>query len=305
MAGLPHRHSLVLERSTFQHYYYCVLYDISLDLPVKEIAAQVVPNNDSDIVERLRSANCRVAPHMLHVYKEPLETKFGYVCFFVHQAPHSSTDADDLHRLVYEWIAVDLRSQLAKVHCKVQLAQPPECYSSELFLKAFRLKCPLLDPMLAPDTCKLETFVLTRVRFFQHRDNTTINQLNAIHCNKEMTAASAGCCGAEAVTDKEERAPGEEGELGIGAHNGTCTLHEHVWKCVGTFLIATLTPKDLLWLKKQISSFPPVLITNGDIGTARCDESELAQFFETSLAPLFTVENTEGAADGITVNSKA
>ncbi|CBZ36852.1 hypothetical protein, conserved [Leishmania donovani] len=305
MAASSHQHSLVLERSTCQHYYHCVLYDISFDLPLREIAAQVVPSNDSDIVQRLTSVDCRVVPHQLHVYKEPLEKKFGYVSFFVHQAPHSSTAADDVHRLVREWVAVDLASQLAAVQCKVQLAQPPECHSSEPFLNALRLQCPLLDPKLAPDTKKLETFVLTRVRFGQRCDNASINQLNAMHCDNARAAASAGSGGAETEMCTDDRVTATEGELDVGAHSATRTLHEHVWKCVGTFSIAALSPKELVWLKKQLPSFPPLRITNGDIDTAHCDEAKLAQFFGTSLAPLFTVDEVTGAAAVNTVNLEA
>ncbi|CAG9580159.1 conserved hypothetical protein [Leishmania major strain Friedlin] len=305
MAAPSHQHSLVLERSTCHHYYHCVLYDILFDLPVREIAAQVVPCKDSNIVQRLTSADCRVVPHQLHVYKEPLEKKFGYVSFFVHRAPHSSTAADDVHRLVCEWVAVDLASQLATVQCKVQLAQPPECHSSEPFLNAFRLKCPLLDPTLAADTKKLETFVLTRVRFGQHCGNASVNQLNAVHCDDAKSAASAGSCGTETEMCTDDGLTATEGELDAGARSATRTLHEHVWKCVGTFLIASLSPKELVWLKKQLPSFPPLRIANGDMDTAYCDEAKLAQFFETSLAPLFTVDEVVEAAALNTVNSEA
>ncbi|CBZ29503.1 conserved hypothetical protein [Leishmania mexicana MHOM/GT/2001/U1103] len=304
MTAPSHHHSLVLERSTCQHYYHCVLYDILFDLTVQEIAAQVVPSKDSDIVQRLTSADCRVVPHQLHVYKEPLEKKFGYVSFFVHQAPHSSTDADDVHRLVCEWIAVDLASQLATVQCKVKLAQPPECHSSEPFLNAFRLKCPLLDPRLTADR-KLETFVLARVHFGQHCDSASINQLHVMHGENAKVAASAGSCGAETEMCTDDGSTNTEGELDIGAHSVARTVHEHAWKCVGTFSIAALSSKELVWLKKQLPSFPPLRITNGDMDTAHCEEAKLAQFFETSLAPLFTVEEVAGVADENTVNSAA
>ncbi|KAG5494658.1 hypothetical protein JIQ42_02273 [Leishmania sp. Namibia] len=290
MASPSHHHSLALDRSTCLHYYHCVLHDISLHLPVREIAAQVVPKKDSDVIQRLASADCRVVPHQLHVYKEPLEKKFGYVSFFVHQAPHSTMDADEIHRLVREWIDADLTSQLAEVECKVQLAQPPECYSSEPFLDAFRLKCPLLDPSQAHNTKRLETFVLTRVQFSQKCDNASINQLNAIHCNGAQATASAATGADELVGSMDDGLTGVEGDVESGGQRAALTLHEHVWKCVGTFAVSSLSPKELIWLKKQLPTFPALLITNGDINTTHCDKAKLSQFFEASLAPLLTVE---------------
>ncbi|KAG5470515.1 hypothetical protein LSCM1_01759 [Leishmania martiniquensis] len=293
MSSPMHHHSLVADQSTCLHYYHCVLHDISLHLPVGEIAAQVLPKKDSDVVQRLASAGCRIVPHQLHVYKEPLERKFGYVSFFVHQAPHSAMDADDVHHLVREWIDVDLTSQLAAVECKVQLAQPPECYSSEPFLDAFRLKCPLLDPSQTLDTKKLETFVLSRVRFGQSCGNASINQLNAIHCSSAKVSACPAVGADESGSSVDDGLTGVVGELDNSGQRAARTLHEHVWKCVGTFSIDSLSPKELIWLKKQLPTFPPLLITNGDIDTTHCDKGKLAQFFEASLAPLLTVEEAK------------
>ncbi|KAG5496175.1 hypothetical protein JKF63_02476 [Porcisia hertigi] len=290
MATLAPHHSLALDQSICHHYYHCVLYDVPFDLPVSEIAAYVVPKKDSDVVQGLSSAGCRVVPHQLHVYKEPLDRKFGYVSFFIHQAPHSATDADDAHRLVCQWIDIDLASQLAMVQCKVRLAQPPECHSSEPFLDALRLKCPLLDPTLVADTKKLETFVLTRVSFDQHRENVQLNELDATHRKSIKDAAEAASCGAEKIIDPGDDLAARKAEVDRDAHSASRVWRRHEWSRVGTFSVTSLSPKELVWLKKQLPGFPQLLITNDDMETTHCDTAMLVRFFSSSLAPLFTVE---------------
>ncbi|CAM42925.1 conserved hypothetical protein [Leishmania braziliensis MHOM/BR/75/M2904] len=304
MDASAQHHSLELDQVTCPHYYHCVLHDVPFHLPVREIAARVVPNKDSDLVQRLAGAGCRIVPHQLHMYKEPLEKKFGYVSFFIRQELHSTTDADYVHRLVCEWIAVDLASQLATTQCKVQLSQPPECHSSESFLNTFRRRCPLLDPKLVSDPMKLETFILTRVRFAQHRGNASINELNAMHCDSAKVATSVDRRGTETGSSMNGGLTGTESETDSGVHSATRTRDEHVWKCVGTFSIAALSSKEIVWLKKQIPSFSPLLITNGDDNTTHCDEVKLAQFFEASLTPLFTVEKVKREAGVATVSSE-
>lgn len=295
MANPQHHrhHSLALDHSTALHHYHCVLYDIPFEVPVSGIAQHVVPKKESDTVRRLAEAGCRVVPHQLHIYKEPLDSKFGYVSFFVHQVPSSTTDADEVHRLVMTWIDLDLATQLSSVDCKVLLAQPPECHSSEPFLEAFRQQCPLLDPTLSPDTKKLETYVLSRVRFGEQRSNASINELNEAHCRgAKESSRSATDAPAGAASCSEDGLIGTEGETDCCAHACCRTVHEHVWKCVGSFNVATLTPKELVWLKKQLSTFPPLLITNSDMNSTHCDETKLIKFFEDGLAPLFTVRES-------------
>ncbi|KAK7199719.1 hypothetical protein NESM_000017900 [Novymonas esmeraldas] len=280
-----HHHSLELDRSMSLHYYHCVLHGVPFQLPVSELATHVVPQKASGVVQRLASVGCRVVPHQLHVYKEPLETKFGYVSFFVHLAPHTEADTAAIHALVCEWIRTDLASQLATAQCMVQLAQPPECHSSEPFLDAFRLLCPLLDPSNAADTKKLETFVLARVSFADHGGNETINELNVEHCTRAGGAAPA----ASGASSAEDVTASASSDSGCPSPEASRTLRDHVWQSVGTFSVNSLSPKELVWLKKQLPSFPPLLITNGDAATTRCDTAKLADFFTTALAPLFTV----------------
>lgn len=283
--------SLTLDKALCAHYYHCVVYDIPFHTPVSEIAPHVAPRSDSDAVKQLTAAGCRVVPHQLHVYKEPLDAKFGYVSFFIHQLPNSSASAAEVHQLVVRWIDLDLTSQLEVVKCKVQLAQPPECHSSEPFLLAMEEKCPLLDPSTNTDTKRLETFVLTRVRFGTLQENASINE--AAEAQRRGAASSSST---RAEEDEAGGKSGDEGEnsneLCHHSHHAHC-CRDHVWKCVGTFAVDTLSAKELLWLKKQLPSFPPLLITDGNMASAHCDAARLKDYFKTSLAPLITVADDE------------
>lgn len=275
------QHSLDLDKSLCSHYYHCVLSDIPLHTPVADIAPHVVPQHDSDVVKKLTLAGCRVVPHQLHVYKEPLETKFGYVSFFIHQLPKSTATAAEIHQLVLEWIDLDLASQLQTVKCKVQLAQPPECHSSEPFLSALQETCPLLDPGTNSDTKRLETFLLTHVTFSKSCANASINDVSEAE--------------RKGVASPSSKATDTNGKAAEEAEDGTSplphhTIKDHMWKCVGTFAPSSLSPKKLLWLKKQIPSFPPLLITDNNLATTHCDDAKLREFFAVQLAPLITLE---------------
>lgn len=280
--------SLNLDKSLCSHYYHCVLFDIPFHTAVAEIAPHVVPKHESDTVKKLTLAGCRVVPHQLHIYKEPLDAKFGYVSFFVHQLPQSTASASEIHQLVLEWIDLDLASQLESVKCKVQLAQPPECHSSEPFLNALQEKCPLLDPGTNQDTKRLETFLLTRVRFGDLGENASINEVS--ETQRKIAASSSVKC------ENEFSGAPERGEADLdedGCPLASHTIKEHVWRCVGTFSPASLTAKELVWLKKQLPAFPPLLITDNNITTTHCDDAKLRQFFTSNLAPLITLEEDE------------
>ncbi|KPA84643.1 hypothetical protein ABB37_01161 [Leptomonas pyrrhocoris] len=281
------QHSLNLDKSLYSHYYHCVLSDIPFHTAVAEIAPHVVPKPESDVVRKLTAAGCRIVPHQLHVYKEPLDAKFGYVSFFIHQLPKSTASAAEIHQLMLEWIDIDLATQLQSVKCKVQLAQPPECHSSEPFLNALQEKCPLLDPGTNTDTKRLETFLLTRVRFGDLCENASINDV--CEAQRKSTASPS------TTEEDEQRKAQEEREEKDAEENGGYlpprhSVREHVWKCVGTFSPSSLSPKELVWLKKQLPSFPPLLITDNNMASAHCDDAKLKQFFTANLAPLIAVE---------------
>ncbi|KPI90850.1 hypothetical protein ABL78_0083 [Leptomonas seymouri] len=282
-------HSLDLDKSLCSHYYHCVLSNIPFHTPLADIAPHVVPRLESDTVKKLTAIGCRVVPHQLHVYKEPLDTKFGYVSFFIHQVPNSTASAAETHLLILEWVDLDLTSQLQSVKCKVQLAQPPECHSSEPFLEVLRQECPLLDPGKNLDTKRLETFLLTHVRFGELRENAWINERGGA---KRRSAASSSTMKDEEECLMQEEVEGEAEEVGCTMSSRHMT-NERVWKPVARFSISSLSPKELVWLKRQLPSFPPLLITDNNIATAHCDAEKLKQFFAVNLAPLIELVDEE------------
>ncbi|ORC88378.1 uncharacterized protein TM35_000172500 [Trypanosoma theileri] len=246
------------------HYIHCVLSNVPLQLSVSELGPKVVPDPNSAIVMQMDSIGFRVIPHRLHIYKEPLSTKFGFVTFFIAQAPSpaSSVERDTemiatpakVHELATTWVRQDLTKQLASIGVKVQLGQPLKCYSSVPFLRALNEKCSFLDAEIVKDTKKLETFLLTKMAF----DDESINNKK----NKKKHV---------------EKSPSKD--------NNT----EESWNTVGSLHVSSLNSRELLWLSQQNRRFPPILVTNDDFAHATCDQSALRSFLENTLNPIVEV----------------
>ncbi|KAH9578874.1 hypothetical protein LSM04_006535 [Trypanosoma melophagium] len=250
------------------HYIHCVLFNVPMELSVSEIAPMVVPDPNSEIVKEMESIGCHIIPHRLHIYKEPLSTKFGFVTFFIRQTcppPPSSLSSSSMegesksiitpekvHHLATTWVHHDLTRQLASLNVKVQLGQPPECYSSVPFLRALNQQCSFLDSKTVKDTKKLETFLLTKVKFGDELINS--------HKNNNNIEESSGNDNAEAS-----------------------------WNTVGLFPMSSLSSRELLWLSRQQRNFPPILVTNNDFANATCDKKALQSFLEDTLNPIVEV----------------
>ncbi|CCW70610.1 unnamed protein product [Phytomonas sp. Hart1] len=58
---------------------------------------------------------------------------------------------------------------------------------------------------------------------------------------------------------------------------------------VATFSVSCLAPKEIVWLKRTLLKFPPILVTNGDLSTTRVDPKQLLDFFHQALGPLIRV----------------
>lgn len=260
-------HSLDLNKATCDHYYHCIIYDVPFTLPVSQIAEHVSPQPQSSNVRELAMHGGRIVPHQLHLYKENMNTKFGYVSYFVHHGSHVNVDNGLVHRLVLQWIEQDLTPQLLLVNCHAKLGQPTECHSSEPFLAAFNRLCPILNPETCIDSRKMETFLLSRVEF-----------------NKAVSNASLWCCYGSTSELKGNETGREE-----AADRANAPTPE--WQPVGTVAWKSLRPKELIWLKKELKNFPPLLVTAGDMNTTTVDGVAMYTFLERTLRPLFTPEN--------------
>ncbi|KAF5223230.1 hypothetical protein ECC02_003770 [Trypanosoma cruzi] len=244
--------SLNFNAETAIHYIHCVLSDVPMTLALSEVAPMVVPSPESPIVKELEAIGCRIVPHQLNMFKEPLERKFGFVNFFIHESSRAESQGK-VHELVLRWISQELADQLASVNVSVTLGQPNECYSAVPFLRALHEECSFLDASKVRDSKKLETFLLSKIHFDDAGSN--------LHKNNGVDGVDA-----------------EEKKRGDGAR-----------RAVGSFRISSLGWKELLWLSRGHSDLPPILITNGNISTATCDQEALRIFFEGALFPLIRV----------------
>lgn len=250
------------DTTLWPQYYQCVVTGIPLDMAPPALVDYLMPREDSEVVKALVAAGKRIVLHQLYTYKEPLDTKFAYFAFFLQTQPGGKDDEVTrkvTHHLVRCWIEEDLRMQLTSGGMDVRPAQPAECYHSEPFLKAFRSRCSLHTPKVTADPRKLETFVLARTTFTPAEENAEFNP----------TWAKAG-----EPYESSADAPAEAPQ----------------WTSpVGTFSVSGLSAKEVLWLKKNCDGFPPLLITDGDLGTAHVDGEALIKYFKEHLSPMIEV----------------
>ncbi|PWU96985.1 hypothetical protein C4B63_17g104 [Trypanosoma cruzi] len=156
--------SLNFNAETAIHYIHCLLSDVPMTLALSEVAPMVVPSPESTIVKELEAIGCRIVPHQLNMFKEPLERKFGFVNFFVRESLRAESQGK-VHELVLRWISRELADQLASVNVSVTLGQPNDCYSAVPFLRALHEECSFLDASKVRDSKKLETFLLSKIHF--------------------------------------------------------------------------------------------------------------------------------------------
>ncbi|EKF33203.1 hypothetical protein MOQ_002936 [Trypanosoma cruzi marinkellei] len=239
--------SLNFNAETAIHYIHCVLSNVPMTLALSEVAPMVVPSPESPTVKALEAIGCRIVPHQLNMFKEPLERKFGFVNFFIHESSRAESQ-EEVHELALRWISRELTDQLASVNVNVTLGQPPECYSAIPFLRALQEECSFLDTSKVRDSKKLETFLLSKIHFDDAGSNL----------------------------QKNNEAEGKKKEDGAR-------------RALGSFRISSLGWKELLWLSRGHSDLPPILITNGNISTATCEQEALRIFFEGALSPLIRV----------------
>ncbi|KEG13111.1 hypothetical protein DQ04_01211100 [Trypanosoma grayi] len=245
--------SLNFDSDAAVHYIHCVLSNAPFDLNVSEVAPMIVPKPGTDAAKQLQAVGCRIVPHRLQMYKEPLEKKFGFVTFFIHQSSETTELEEEVHQRILLWIRQDLTEQLAAIKVSVDLGQPPECYSSFPFLRALQQQCSFLDATHAKDPRKLETFLLSKVTFYDKARNADKNNRSTLK--------------------REGKEAGKE----------------DVWQTVGLLRISSLFPRELLWLGREHNQFPPIIITNKDISTATCNPGALHAFLKGALLPLFDV----------------
>ncbi|RNF11531.1 hypothetical protein TraAM80_00859 [Trypanosoma rangeli] len=244
--------SLNFDAETAVHYIHCVISDVPMNLALSELAPMVVPRPESDTVKELEAVGCRIVPHQIQMFKERLERKFGFVTFFIHETSRAASD-EELHKLALRWVHRDLTPQLGSVKACVALGQPPECYSSVPFLRALREECTFLDAKKVKNVKKLETFLLTKVCFYSEGLNLDKN-------NKDELM------GAERKNNAGE-----------------------AWKVVGSFGMSSLTWSELLWLVREHSGMPPVVVSKGNVDISKCDKEALRTFLEETLLPLIRV----------------
>ncbi|EPY24658.1 hypothetical protein STCU_07070 [Strigomonas culicis] len=166
-----------------------------------------------------------------------------------------------------EWIEKDLKAQLQKVQVSVKLGQPPENHSSVPFLLALNRYAAVLDPAQCISTKRIETFLLWKMEFNREGHNVKFNT-----CASAQRARSAAT----------EENPVDEPE----GHN---PLDLDAWVSVGTLSARTIKGREFVWLKREIKTFPPLLVTNNDFNNATVDQDKLFTFLKEGLQPLVTV----------------
>eukprot|EP00796_Vickermania_ingenoplastis_P013306 gene13306-9143_t len=241
------------ELSNSLHYYTVSLYDVPFDLPLNVIAEGIVPREDSVRVTALKAAHqLQIVPHQLQVYKEPLKTKFGYASYAV-LCPESTTREahDAIHQGILEWIDVELTAQLLVLHCATKLAQPRECFSSTVFIRAVDRHCQIFEGV--GDKLKFRCFVLSKLAF---------------HPCKEAAVRNAGWVETrDAACDTPWPEP------------------------CAKMSVESLAPVEILWVKKMVPAAPPVLLTNKDVSTTQMDPAVWRPFLVSGLSPLISVDN--------------
>lgn len=244
-------------------YYTVSLYDIPFELPLNIIAESIVPREDNEKIGFLKKKhNVDVIPHQLQVFKEPLQTKFGYVTYAAPCAADASSETHEVvQKMLLRWIQTDLVAQLAVIKCKCQLAQPKECYSSLDFIASVEKQCEIFKKV--GDTTKFRAFLLSKITFVPSE---------------------------EALAKNTAWVQGHASNAPSTSTTGSATRPLQTWeKPCAELSLASLQPLEVLWLKKTVEHAPPILMTNKDIKTTHMDKSMWRSFLGSGLAPLINV----------------
>lgn len=253
------------DTTVWTQYYHCVIGGIPLEMAPPQLAEHLMVQEGSEAAKALGALGRCIVLHSIYTYKEALDAKFGYLGFFLRCAVDAPMDeatkamADELAR---RWIEKELSAQLLLGRMRVTLAQPAACYHAAPFLKAFRSRCSIASKDVSPDPMKTETFLWTHVTFFADEGDAG-SALNPTWARQGESFESA--------PNRPEEQPGRE------------------WRPVGTFSVSSLTPRELLWMKKGCKAFPPISITNGDLSTAHVEHDALVQYFTKHLSPFIAV----------------
>lgn len=207
----------MLDEEGCSHYYNCSIRSVPMTMPLQMVADFIVPKETSPILLELRALGCRMVPHKLHCYKETnLQSKFGYVTYFVHHTAEGSRDDAAIHQLCLRWLTEELPTQ-ADVDVKIALAQPRNCCQAGPFLHHMHATCRLFRSGVQ-DVKKLETFVLGFVAF------------------PELPAASCS--------------------EGNGVSSPLLRRREDAWGQVGTIIPESIPAIELGWLRRIHADFP-------------------------------------------------
>lgn len=291
--------------------YHCAIYDVPFDLKIQAIATSLVPDPQSPPVRALAKLGCRVVPRALHIYKEPLHRKFGFVILHLTAEDASMQPAEVAgtvsllerttdtaswpHNLMKRWIADDLATQLGEHQCRVQLCQPPDCRDGDLFLQLLRQHCTLLSADTVDDIKKMETFILGKVHINVAGGESAAQTAESAEC-------AVSCPDAHAQHTAGTQAGGEVGadDAGRSSCNGSgqasstrCMMSGGVAdssKVIGYVKMSEFSTQELMFVKKNVKSgFPPVLVSS-ESAQPHFDDDGVTVFFRRSLSPFFTVQ---------------
>lgn len=264
---MAQRPELSHDTTVWTQYYHCVISNIPYDMTPPTLAEHLMVQETSESAKALAELGRCIVLHTMYTYKETLKSKFGYLGFFLRCAPDAKMDEETklkAHGLVKRWIETELAVQLLIGHMNVTLAQPTGCYHARPFLKAFREKCSIATKEVSTDPMKMETFLFTHVAF------------------------NADDSDAHGVFNPTWAEQGESYETSVKKPE---VAHEvdRDWPPVGTLAVSSITPHELLWMKKHCTDFPPISITNKDLSTAHVESDALVKYFREHLSPLILV----------------
>lgn len=228
-------HSITLDEEGCSHYYHCNISRAPVSMPLQMIADFIVPKPSSPAVVALEALGCRIVPHKLHCFKEPLPTKFGYVTYFLHHKAEGSRDDERMHQLFVQWATTELPLQTEN-GVRIQLAQPLNCCQAGPFLHHMHASCKALAPVGgALDAKKMETFLLSHVTFF------SLEELD------ENCAAAVASPTIRRVTQDE------------------------AWGVVGSIHPASIPAAELGWLRKELPDHFPAVADVASLNTFFAD----------------------------------
>jgi hypothetical protein len=272
-------HSLSIDEEACSHYYHCALSDVPFQCTIQQIAELIVPGAADPSAVQLAALGCRIVPHKLYTYKETLPRKLGYLTYYIHHRGSGTRDDAAIHHHFLTWLEVELPLRLqtaggANQTTRVLLAQPKNCYVAGPFLKELNRAAEFLSPSVCKDPRKMETFLLGKVVW---------QTATAAAASERATLVE----GAEA----DDTAPPSTAEQRI-QYLHQKKIPEEPWGVVGTVVAGTLSPEELVWLRKEHhgcqTSTAAVFEKEG--ATEAEKAAAVRAFLTQTLRPLLAVE---------------